>query len=253
MTFPPIIPEDWAYDPPRILVVGDGPFPQVLAQVLQARLVLPGTLESEFPSGTSVKLPRVLSELSIVFVVVGVNWAAAEAAGINDAIWNWVLSFTEQKEDHLLAVQFVLPPCSGNGFRGALMASLALSGRDYEKAGFGFSCMSNGLSGILAVADRIIPKDYVALRNRRTSDIRRSALERFRGSVATGSVSDIKRAAESLAEVFFKEEHLLDMFCRKPSHRNGRRLRTFLNLLVTDTVTQDVWRSLSDELPEILI
>lgn len=253
MTFPPMIPENWAYDPPSILVVGGGPFPQALAQVLQARQVLTGELDLDFPSRASVKLPRVLSELSIVFVVVGANWEAAEAAAINEAVWKWVLSFTELKEDHLLAVHFVLHPSSGTSFHQALMASLALSDQDDENSGYGFSCMSDGLAGILAVADRIIPKDYVALRNRRTSDIRRSALERFRGSVATGSNSDIKRAAESLVEVFFKEEHLLDMFCRKPSHRNGHRLRTFLNLLVTDTVTQDVWRSLSDELPEILI
>lgn len=253
MTIPPIIPENWAYDPPRILVVGEGPFPLALAQVLQARLVLPGTLESEFSSLTSVKLPRVLNELSIVFVVIGANWAAAEAAGINDAIWNWVLSFTELKEEHLLAVQFVLAPSSGTGFRGALMASLALSGRDYEKAGFGFSCMSDGLSGILAVADRIIPSDFVVLRNRRKADIRRSTLERFRVSVVTGNDSEIKKAAESVAAVFFNEEHLLDMFCRKPSHPNGRRLRFFINQLVTDAVTQDLRQFLSQELPEILI
>jgi hypothetical protein len=253
MTIPPIIPKDWAYDPPRILVVGEGPFPQALAQVLRARLMLPVTLALESPSDTSVKLPRVLNELSIVFVVVGANWAAAEAAGINDAIWNWVLSFTEQKEDHLLAVQFVLAPSSGTGFREALMASLALSGLDYEKAGFGFSCMSDGLPGILAVADRIIPRDFVALRNRRKADIRRSALERFLVSAVTGNDPELKKVAESVAEVFFKEEHLLDMFCRKPSHRNGHRLRTFLNQLVTDSVTQELRRSLSQELPEILI
>jgi hypothetical protein len=190
-----------------------------------------------------------------MFVIVGVDRSAAETACIHDSIWKWVISFTEAKEEHRLAVQFILPPCEGNGFHEALAASLALSDQDYEKAGFGFSCMSDGLAEILAVADRISPKDFVVLRNRRNTDIRRSALERFRASVVAGDASAIKQAAESVDAVFYKDkkEHLLDMFCREPSHPNGRRLRLFINQLVTDAVTQDLRQSLSQELPDILI
>jgi len=253
MTIPCMIPDDWAYDPPRILVVGDGLFSKAFSQVMEARLVMPSIFDSDLLVGLNGKLPRVLNELSRVFVIVGADCSAAETACINDSIWKWVVQFTEAKEEHLLAMQFILPPCVGNGFRGALVASLALSGRNSEDAGFGFSCMSDGLAGILAVADRIRPKDFVELRNRRNTDIRRSALERFRAAAATSGATAIKEAAESVAVAFFKEEHLLDVFCRKPSHPNGHRLRFLLNQFVTDGVTQDLRKSLSLELPDILI
>ena len=60
-------------------------------------------------------------------------------------------------------------------------------------------------------------------------------------------------AAQDLLNAFTRQEFLLDIFCRAPSHRHGNLLRGWLNGAVTGSVTPEWWSAGKLEVPGWLI
>jgi len=54
-------------------------------------------------------------------------------------------------------------------------------------------------------------------------------------------------AASHLAKIFDGREYQFDLFCRPPCHSNGNRLRSLLDKLVTQGVTQRIQETMRHE------
>ena len=253
MKNPATILQDWSYDPPSILVVGEGPYSRAFAEILSAPLINQDLIASDPLHGLNGKSPRLLDSLNRVFVIISPNRSLAEIGTILDSIWKWVIAFTKDEDEHELAVQFILPPNVESNFPDVIGYSLSLPSSKHEANGYGVSNMTNGLTEILAMAGRIHPRDFVALRNRRKTDTRRNALELFRAAVLAGDDQTMKLTAISVCECFLEKEYLLDAFCRPPVHPNGNQLRKLLNQLVTEAVTPCMKKSLPMKITDILI
>lgn len=237
------VPDEWLASPPEILVIGNGPFAMAFAQILMAaRVAADEILGGLQPGGCGAS--RVLDDLRRVFIVAESSQASADLLCVEEAFWRWIEVLTADKEQHRVAVQFILPPQSFADYVGSLALGLSCHRLDPGSTGHGASSMADGLAQILTLSTEIQPKDQVALWNRRISDQYRSVLSAFERAVGCDDFREAQEAAEAVTAAFVGREYRIDLFCRPPCHSNGNRLRSILNEIVTGSVTPTIQKAL---------
>lgn len=246
------IPEEWLFRPPKVLVVGAGPYANALAQVLSGSRI--GFQEiASFPVSPDFEsTPLIWSHLHHVFLVSSPTQSAGDLLAAYRNMWVWVQCLTAEQEEHRLATIFVLPTAH-SGQKSSLARGLGLKEIDPGSGGLGIADMSKSLADILAIAMRVEPKDFVTVRNRLIADGRRTALRRLGELMADGRrgsafADSIPIAAAAVAEQFRGCEYDLDLFCRSPRHPNGNTLRQWLSHAVTGVVTPLEWKEIVAEL-----
>ena len=176
---------------------------------------------------------QVLGSLEKVFLVAATSQSAADLMRLHDALWQWVEKLSPDRDQHELAILFVMP-VGAEGITNALAAGLGMESFRPDVPGHGLAKMEDSLQCLLAAAGAIIPQDLPPLRARLAADERHAVLAELKLAL-TGE--GVLAAARRVNEVFHKKEYLLDLFCRPPSHRNGNRLRAWLSKVVTQGVT----------------
>ena len=247
---PPLIPADWFYDAPKMLTIGNGAYAAALVQVLGTARMDSADFCSDFPPDVGGN-PLVLSDLKQVFIVAASQQSAFAVLGIYETLWRWVQRFTKTKEEHTLAVLFILPACEDTDFERLLAIRTAATPFDPETAGYGIAHMADGLLPLLETAGRICARDFKSLKARRTADERHAALAALAESVERGD-GPLTAAAGRIRRAFFEAEHLLDAFCQSPCHPNGHRLRTIIETLMTAAVSPASLRTIQSDLRTIL-
>jgi len=222
-------------EPPQILVVGDGVYARALASIRAA-----GQLTTEQTIGhpavnAAGNLPLVLADLERAFLISGVGHSAADLLRTHDGLWRWVKTLSPKGDQHELAILFVLPPRT-EGMGKALLAGLGLDRNAAAAQGHGLACMDEPLEALLAKGVAIDPMDLTSIEARKAADLRQAVLRKL-GQFNTHE--DLAEAVREVVEIFCGDEHLLDLFCRPPSHQNGNQLRSWLNSIVTQGVTQN--------------
>jgi hypothetical protein len=229
-----LIPATWLEAPPRLLVVGEGPYARALAGILAAASLRPDELMTGPAPSESGGYPRVLGELQLVFMVAGVSQSAANLSRVHDALWHWVEKLSSDGDQHELSILFIIPPSSAESLVKSLAAGLGLECIGDGSPGHGWVKRDSPLAGVLEAAASIPPQDLPPLKVRQAADARHAALQDLRQAVTHEALLNATRRVN---EVFRNEEYLLDLFCRPPSHRNGNQLRSWLNGTVTGSVT----------------
>lgn len=254
MTFPPDpahpkaqrpIPDAWLASPPETLVAGEGAFAAALALILGAgRIEFEALRTDPFPLPGGA-YPLVLDELRRVFLVAGTHHGAAELLAAHAGMWRWVERLSEGRDQHLLAVVFVLPPEAGEGLISSLALALALPGFDPATSGHSVVRMDEPLEKLLETAAATRARDAVVLRNRIEADQRHAALRELAKAAGApdapspdGATDEaLQLATARVLEQFAGREYDLDLFCRPPHHANGNALRQALRRIVTGEVT----------------
>lgn len=249
---PNLFPPAWLFDPPKLLVLGNGPYPHALRQVLMA-----GSLGIESLGDSRLLLDSgpttlVWNDLRLVFLIGDPSQSAGDILVAYRSLWDHVQYLTDEQEEHRLTVVFIMPR-NNCGMESALVRGLALGESDPARSGIGIARMGDSLAEILALASRVEPKDFVAVRNRLAADSRRRALRQLRNTLsdeanASASIDSIPIAAAAVAEQFRGCEYDLDLFCRSPRHPNGNTLRQWLSRAVTGLVTPLEWKEIIAEL-----
>jgi len=232
------IPAPWLADPPEILVAGDGPYASALSLILKSGRIRFDELESSpapFPGGA---YPLVLDELRIVFFAAGLHQGAADLLAAHAGLWRWVERLSTGKEEHAIALVFILPDESAR-IEASLALALALPEFDPATSGHAVVRMDEPLEAVLSAAAQTVPRDGVILRNRIEADRRLGALRHLREAASKndGDPEDLIAAAEAVVETFAGREYDIDLFCRPPRHSNGNALRELLHRMVTGEVT----------------
>lgn len=246
------VPERWIEEPPIVLVVGSGPYALALSQVLGADRIAPDALASGVLPGDSGSYPRALNALERVFVVASPDQSPADLICLHEALWDWVKLLSAAKEEHKLAIQFLLPPSASGDFSRSLAVGLSVPELDSGQTGHAASSIGTGLTSLLSVASGITPMDFVQLCNRRKADQYRSNLLALKNAADETAENRLRAAAARVLASFHDQEYHLDLFCRPPCHRNGNRLRSILAEIVTERVTPSSWNDVSAELSQLL-
>jgi hypothetical protein len=228
------IPASWLAEPPRSLVVGEGPYARALAGILAAAGLLPDEVMTGPAPNESGGYPRVFGKLQRVFVVAGASQSAADLLRVHDALWHWIEKLSPAGDQHELAILFIIPPSAVDSLARSLAVGLGLERIETGTPGHRWVRMDSPLAGILETAASITPQDLPPLKARQAAEARHAALLDLRQAVTDEARLN---AARRLSELFRNEEYLLDLFCRPPCHRNGNRLRGWLNGIVTGHVT----------------
>lgn len=229
------IPESWFVSPPRLLVVGDGLYCSALARILGAAVLAPDDLIVAPEPNELGAYPLVLGELEKIFLVSGASHSAADLLRMHDALWQWMMRLSRLKEEHDLAILFLLQP-GGDGLGLELAAGLGIESFETSPRGHGLARMDDSLTSLMVKASAILPQDLPPLRARLEADVRHTALKELKQSLRFTD-EEVGAAARRVAATFQGKEYLLDLFCRPPSHRNGSSLRKWLNRVVTEGVT----------------
>jgi len=246
------LPEAWLFDPPKILVLGEGPYSHALSQVLKAAHLgfdavgVSGLLPDSSPT------PLVWNDLRLVFLICDSSHSAGDLLASFRRLWDQVQILTTEQEEHRLAVVFILPR-RDDAMEPSLARGLGLSEIDPARSGIGIARMGDSLVDILDLASRVKPTDFVTVRNRLASDDRRKALRQLGALMSDEANVGISResmrhAAAEVTEQFRGCEYDLDLFCRPPRHPNGNTLRQWLNRAVTGVVTPLEWKEIVAEL-----
>jgi len=249
---PEHLPEAWLFDPPKILVLGEGAYSHALSRVLKAGHLGFDALGISLRLPDTSPTPLVWNDLRLVFLIGDPGRSAGDLLAFSRRLWNLVQTLTTEEEEHRLAMVFVLPRANDT-MESALVRGLALGESDPARCGIGIARMGDSLAEILALASRVDPKDFVAVRNRLAADSRRRALLQLRDSLsveanACDSTDSIQSAAAAVAEQFRGCEYDLDLYCHPPRHPNGNVLRQWLNRAVTGMVTPMEWKEIVAEL-----
>lgn len=241
VSFPPslaAIPARWYQNPPKILLVGEGAFTSTLAIILRAETLGRVAIKTAPLGNPDRGYPQVLGELSHILLVVGEEMSARETLQLHNVTWQWVEKLAPEGDQHELAFLFILPPNASSSFEMALAAGLS-SPRVEPATGHAVWRMSGSLSELTNLLASIQPTDMLPLRARQTADNRRAVLAELQRAVRVEDVSTVRGAAQAALKAFSGQEHLLDVFCREPSHQHGNRLRSWLHTVVTEGATQE--------------
>ena len=251
---PHSIPNDWFSEPPRLLVVGGGPYANSLAQVLGAAQLALECLEGGPERNEGGGFSRVLDHLETVFLVMPDAIAPAEALWHHHWIWDWIEKLTLGREFHEVAVIFILGAEVPASFDLALATSLAVVAVDPAICGHAIWRSSGELPDLIKVARQLIRKDLQALRCRRSVNVQCKSL-RALVAVAQSDADDKawSSVVNSVADAFRSRNNYLnmDLFCVPPCHRNGHLLRQLLHAAVTEPVTPDIKRRAKELIPLI--
>ena len=221
--------------PPASLVAGDGPYARALASIFGTACLPVDNLKAPLNPNDDGGYDRVLAELRRVFLVISDRMSVAEALQYHEAIWEWVQKLARAGDQHDLAFLFILPVDSSKAFEEGLAMGLSVSEIDPAATGHAVWRRSGALIDLIDLAASIYPKDFVLLRNRRATDIKRAALARLRASVQKGD--SCEKSAAAVLAAFAGHEYYLDLFCKPPSHRHGNLFRKWLREAVTIPVT----------------
>lgn len=239
----------WLRKPPHGLVVGAGAYTRALALILRYDRITLEEFKAFLPPSPGSGLPLVLTELQRVLLVADAQPSAGDVVRGVDQVWLWIAQLSRLGPDHEVAFLLIGPPGNQDGFREALAVGLALSPDDMLGQGYGFARMGDSLENLMGVLASVCPSDHVCLTNRRARDNRRASMRNLAESVRVGEITQVVQAAAIATAAFAGQMHLLDLFCRAPSHANGNSLRSRLHTLVTGGVTpQEEWR----EIPRLL-
>jgi hypothetical protein len=175
-----------------------------------------------------------------------------------DQIWNLVERFSSMGDQHDLRWVFVPVAADHVRLENGLRAVLSVP-TETQLSGFGYGiwCPQYSLEELGRVWRSIHPSDLLTLRGRQNRDGRRQALGALLGALQGGNSDAVVAAAMEVATQFpEKQDFLLDIFCRQPSHPNGGKLRRWLAEIVTCGVTHHLCSSGSSEvegwlLPEL--
>jgi len=245
-------PEAWLFDPPKILVLGEGAYSHALSRVLKAGHLGFDALGISRLFPDSSPTPLVWNDLRLVYLIGDPSRSAGDLLVAYRSLWDHVQYLTDEQEEHRIAVVFILPRTNGVT-KASLVRGLGLEEIDPARSGIGIARMGDSLAEILALASRVEPKDFVATRNRLAADSRRRALRHLRDTLsdeanASASADSIPIAAAAVAEQFRGCEYDFDLFCRPPRHPNGNTLRQWLSRAVTGVVTPLEWKEIVADL-----
>jgi hypothetical protein len=244
--------ETWLLQPPETLVVGDGPYPRALAQILGIQPVSRAGLASWEQDCIPSTKWLVLGRLRLAFLIASSGDSLGDLVALHRGLWDWVVRLSPDQEEHRLRVIFILPG-SFERFAGSLASGLAFPSVEASRKACSIVAMGLPLPKLLAVAETTPMTDFVAVRGRFLADQRRNTLRRLASRVSCGEagsdvVEAIRDAAVAVMEAFRNQEYDLDLFCHYPRHRNGNILRQWLGHAVTGLVTPLDWKALVIEL-----
>lgn len=221
--FDPIIESLLAH--PHDLVIGCGCFSRTLACVLGAVRIEPECLLTGHHKLNEQSTPLVLRDLERVTLVCGQGDSSADLLNWHEAVWRWIECFSPERDQHEIAVLFILPDVTSDSLGATLAAGLGLQAIDPATSGHGIVRMSDSLHSICTVLAAIQPMDLPPLRARKKADVRHAALHALR---AAETAEELRVSAQRVALAFQEREYLLDLFCRPPGHRNGNLFRAWL-------------------------
>jgi len=242
---PHSIPNDWLSEPPRLLVVGSGPYANCLAQVLGAAQLALECLEGGPKRNEGGGYPRVFDHLETVFLIIPAAIAPAEALWQHHWVWDWIEKLTLGKEFHEVAIIFVLGAGVPASFDNALATSLAVVVVDSAICGHAIWRSSGKLPDLLKLSHQSIRKDFQALRNRRSLNVQGKSLRALAEAALSDADSKVwSSAINAVADAFRNGNNYLnlDLFCVPPCHQNGHLFRQWLHAAVTEPVTPDIKR-----------
>jgi len=244
--------EGWLDQPPELLVVGESLFAHALGGILGITPVPPRIFQESGNDSRSGTELLVLSRLRLIFVVAGLGDSAGDLVALHRGLWEWVVRFTADQEEHRLRLVFILPP-PFDRLASSLASGLAFPSLEAAGKACSIVAMDLSLADLLTTASTTAMTDFVAVRGRFKADLRRNALRRLADLVSRSDAGSevaeaIRDAAVAVTEVFRNQEYDLDLFCRPPRHRNGNLLRQWLGHAVTGMVTPLDWKTLVVEL-----
>ena len=229
------IPESWQFEPLETLVIGEGPYARSLALVLRAGRISPEQILVGIEVPQEGGVPQVLGGLKSAVFIAGASQSAADILGCHAALWRWIERLSPEREQHELAILFILPPSAGHVPAESLAIGLGCEKFDPE-SGHAIARMGDSLESLCRALSAIRPCDLPPLRARQASNTRHKAIHQL---IEAGSPNDFAQAARNVAECFRGQEYHLDLFCKPPSHRNGNQFRQWLRHTVTEGVTPD--------------
>jgi len=245
------IPEQWRASPPDILIIGRGPFSLALGQILAGETITTEEILDGIERGSS-GVSYVLNDLRRVFIVAHPSQSPADLLCVEEALWQWIAALTAEKEEHRIAIQFILPARKSEDYSGALAAGLSCPTPDLTPTGHGVCSTEDSFPTILKLSSEIQSRSLVDLKNRRRRDLHRQVLSGFQREVSIRDENRVREASQAVRVAFDGKEYRLDLFCNPPCHQNGNRLRTILSEIVTDGVTPSLKQSLPKEIKQIL-
>lgn len=246
------VPLEWQYDPPVCFVVGEKPYGAALATVVGTVAVSFDQLAAGPAESVSGGFPRVFQNLKWAFLVVPDATPPFDALQAHQRIWEWVKRLSPSGEQHELAFVFILPAGASSCYEEDLAVGLIVSECNLVRSGHGIWRRSGSLNDLVDLARRTHPSDLVSLRGRRASDSKHVAVARLRSAARATDPTRGREATMAVLVAFRDQEYLLDLFCRPPSHQNGKRLRTILNAAVTNPVTLEWWVDARSKIAECI-
>lgn len=221
---------------PRDLVIGDGSLSGALAIVIGGVRVEPESLLEGLHTPEEQSAPLVLRRLERVILVCGEGNSSADLLNWHEAIWRWIECLSPEREQHEISVLFILPDATNASIADGVATGIGLQTIDSATPGHGIARMSDSLHSLCAALAAIQPMDLPPIQARKKADVRHSALLELR---TAKTPEEARVSAQQVAVAFQGHEHLLDLFCRPPSHRNGNQLRQWLSEAVTKGVTPE--------------
>lgn len=231
------VPARWLVEHPRNLLIGDGPYALALGQVLGATCVGLDDLLFGPTMHDEGGFPQLLGSLEGVILVAGVGDTAADLLRWHEVVWQWIEKLSPEGDQHDVAILFVLADASGSSIADGLALGLGLEKIDPATNGHGFARMGDTLETLCTTLAAIHPMDLPPLRARKAANQRYQALEELKHAASLNEPTALHAAVEWVRSAFEGCEYHLDLFCRPPNHRNGNQLRTWLNGIVTGSVT----------------
>ena len=220
---------------PVHLIVGNGVFGRALSRVMDAQMLSGDELESDqTESGT---YPLVLDSLRVVLLVIEASQSLAQAISQHDQIWVWVKRLTTAAECHEIGIVFVPLDGMADSVESRLGDMLGIP--LFPCTGMAVWRPESSLSHLLTTLSTMGKADYQLMQRRRANQPKRLALERMAKAIREADAQAIECSVDAVREVFKTDLHALDSFCRSPFHANGNSWRTWMQSVVTGSVTQD--------------
>lgn len=244
--------DEWLSDPPIMLAVGEGSYAAALAFVLGSVLIDASGPFTGSQENYEQPVPLVLRNLEQVILVAGAGNTASDLLRWHEAVWQWIEKLSPEGDEHDVAILFVLADASGSSLADGLAFGLGLEKIDPTTTGHGIARMSDSLDTLCTTLGAIRPMDLPPLRARRAANARHQALEELKDAASLNEPTALHASVEGVRIAFEGCEYHLDLFCQAPQHANGNRLRSLLQKIVTEEVTQYSQGGLAKEIASLL-
>lgn len=250
------MPDDETETFPRALVVGEGVYARVLAEVLAADLITDDMLEGgirlrrEFGQ-TESEVP-IWKDVTTAIFCWGTDLSLAHLLWRHLRIWKLIKKWTELKDVHEIACVIAVYDALDDQTQASLRQELIIPALDGTN-GYSLWMRSTGLAALLALTQLANKTYFQQWQIRQRGNEGRRVLVDLRRAL-TGDDKDVMRSAIMAAWRYFEPRQIqLDFYCERPCHPNGHQWRKWLREAVTPPVTPEVMEAGRALLPLISV